>query len=299
MNTDAFIAARDFLFAHRTDHATAVREFRWPELSTVQLGARLLRRRWRSATSGRRCWIVGDDGRETEALVRGAVGALDRRSRITCARLGVRRGDRILLMLGNELALWEIDAGRDEARRGRHPGDHAARRPPTCAIASSAGGCGTWSPSGATRRSSTRSRRLHARSRRRRPAGLESLTMLRRRPMAFAPDGADARDRSAAALFHVRHDREAQARAPHPPELSGRTSVDDVLARPAAGRRPLEHQLAGMGEARVELLLRAVERRRTRIRPQLRAVPGARRSSTRSSAMALPRCARRPPCGAC
>ena len=29
----AFLAARDFLLAQRTDYATAVREFRWPELT--------------------------------------------------------------------------------------------------------------------------------------------------------------------------------------------------------------------------------------------------------------------------
>jgi acetyl-CoA synthetase len=28
---DGFKAARDFLLAHRTDHATACRDFRWPE----------------------------------------------------------------------------------------------------------------------------------------------------------------------------------------------------------------------------------------------------------------------------
>ena len=30
--TDGFKAARDFLLAHRTDYATAHREFRWPKL---------------------------------------------------------------------------------------------------------------------------------------------------------------------------------------------------------------------------------------------------------------------------
>ena len=31
MTADAFKAARDFLLAHRTDYATAYRDFRWPE----------------------------------------------------------------------------------------------------------------------------------------------------------------------------------------------------------------------------------------------------------------------------
>ena len=32
MAADAFKAARDFLLAHRTDYATAYRDFRWPDL---------------------------------------------------------------------------------------------------------------------------------------------------------------------------------------------------------------------------------------------------------------------------
>ena len=33
MAAEAFKAARDFLLAHRTDYATAYRDFRWPELT--------------------------------------------------------------------------------------------------------------------------------------------------------------------------------------------------------------------------------------------------------------------------
>jgi acetyl-CoA synthetase len=32
MKAAAFKAARDFLLAHRTDYATAYRDFRWPEM---------------------------------------------------------------------------------------------------------------------------------------------------------------------------------------------------------------------------------------------------------------------------
>lgn len=32
MSTTAFLEARDFLFRHRTDYATAYRDFRWPVL---------------------------------------------------------------------------------------------------------------------------------------------------------------------------------------------------------------------------------------------------------------------------
>ena len=67
-------------------------------------------------------------------------------------------------------------------------------------------------------------------------------------------------DRSHAALLHVRNDVETEARDAHASELSGRSPVDDVLDRAAAWRSSLEHQLARVGQTRVELLLRAMER---------------------------------------
>ena len=100
-------AARDFLLAHRDDYDTAYREFRWPALEDVQLGARLVRR-------GRR------RGRRPPGAVDRRAGRLARRRR-TFAELsarsnqvanwlreqGVARGDRIILMLGNQVELWE------------------------------------------------------------------------------------------------------------------------------------------------------------------------------------------------
>ncbi len=75
-----------------------------------------------------------------------------------------------------------------------------------------------------------------------------------------------------ASLLHLGHDGEAEARAAHARELSGRASVHDVLDRPARGRRALEHQLAGLGQARVEQRLRAVERGRDDLRLRLPAL---------------------------
>ncbi len=70
----------------------------------------------------------------------------------------------------------------------------------------------------------------------------------------------DQRRRSAAALFHLGHDSQAQARAPQPSQLSRRRPVDDVLAGAAARRRASQYLLARLGEARLEHVLRAVER---------------------------------------
>ncbi len=81
----------------------------------------------------------------------------------------------------------------------------------------------------------------------------------------------DQRRRSAAALFHLGHDGQAQAGAPQPSRLPRGRAVDHVLAGPAAGRRARQHLLAGLGQARLEHLLRAVECRRHRADGQ----PGA------------------------
>ena len=66
------------------------------------------------------------------------------------------------------------------------------------------------------------------------------------------------------------------------------------------GRRPLEHQLARLGQARLEQLLRAVERRGHRVRAE----PARRFDATRAArragrARGSPRSAPRPRCGAC
>ncbi|MCC6869773.1 MAG: AMP-binding protein [Burkholderiales bacterium] len=100
-----FIRARDFLLAQRTDWATAARDFRWPELTRFNWALDhfdvMAKDNDRPALL-----IVGEDGSEhrqtfRELAARSAQVANHLRS------LGVARGDRILLMLGNEPALWE------------------------------------------------------------------------------------------------------------------------------------------------------------------------------------------------
>ena len=101
----AFSAARDFLLAHRSDYQTAMRDFRWPELSQFN---------WAldhfdpmaHGNDAPALWIVGEDASEHRRSFR---QMSERSSQVAnhLRSLGVRRGDRILLMLGNELALWE------------------------------------------------------------------------------------------------------------------------------------------------------------------------------------------------
>ena len=104
--TEAFTRARDFLLAHRSDYATAYRDFRWPRLTRFNWALDYFdpMARGNQATA---LHIVGDDGSE----VKRSFAQLSQRSDQVAHWLraqGVQRGDRVLLMLGNELALWEL-----------------------------------------------------------------------------------------------------------------------------------------------------------------------------------------------
>ena len=103
---ESFRAARDMLLRLRDDQSAAVREFRWPELTDFNwaLDHFDAMARGNAATA---LWIVGDDGSEVK---RSFHEMSERSSQVAnfLHDLGVRRGDRVLLMLGNELALWEL-----------------------------------------------------------------------------------------------------------------------------------------------------------------------------------------------
>ena len=102
---ESFHAARDLLLRLRTDQAAAVDQFRWPVLNEFNwaLDHFDALARDNDATA---LWIVGDDGSELKRTFR----QLSQRSSQLANHLrglGVRRGDRVLMVLGNELALWE------------------------------------------------------------------------------------------------------------------------------------------------------------------------------------------------
>lgn len=100
-----FLAARDFLLAHRRDYETAVRDFRWPQLDEFNWALDY----FDAMATGNQApalWIVEEDGSEQ----RYSFAELAERSNRVANHLrerGVRRGERILLMLGNHIALWE------------------------------------------------------------------------------------------------------------------------------------------------------------------------------------------------
>lgn len=103
--SQAFLAARDFLLAHRTDYDTAYAGFEWPQLEHFNWALDYFDAMAANNTQPA-LWIVEEDGSECRVTF----DAMSRRSSKVAnwlKDLGVRRGERILLMLGNEVALWE------------------------------------------------------------------------------------------------------------------------------------------------------------------------------------------------
>jgi acetyl-CoA synthetase len=104
----AFYAAREFLVAHREDYDTAYRDFRWPEIDEFNWALDHFDAVAADPERGaaRALWIVEQDGSEAYWTFR----ELSERSNQVADWLratGVNRGDRIILMLGNQVELWE------------------------------------------------------------------------------------------------------------------------------------------------------------------------------------------------
>jgi acetyl-CoA synthetase len=95
--------ARDFLLTHREDYDTAYREFRHPALEDFNWALD-----WFDGLASERpaLWIVEPDGSEA----RRTYAELSARSNQVANWLreqGAARGDRIIVMLGNQVELWE------------------------------------------------------------------------------------------------------------------------------------------------------------------------------------------------
>jgi len=101
----SFLAARDFLIRHRQDYATAYREFRWPELDRFNWALDYFDPMARG-NDAPALWLV-DEGSGEIKLTFAQLSERSNRIANAFRNLGVRRGDRILLMLGNVAPLWE------------------------------------------------------------------------------------------------------------------------------------------------------------------------------------------------
>ena len=106
MGAESFKAARDLLIAHRADYAAAVAAFRWPTLGAFNWALD-----WfdgdlaRGATADQPALIITGDG--AARLTFRELSERSNRIANGLRAMGVKRGDRILLMLGNVVPLWE------------------------------------------------------------------------------------------------------------------------------------------------------------------------------------------------
>ncbi len=102
---DRFLAARDFLLAHPTDLDAACAGFAWPQLEQFNWAIDYFDAIARD-NDAPALHILEESGAEARLSYR----ELSRRSSQVAAfltGLGAARGDRVLLMLGNEVPLWE------------------------------------------------------------------------------------------------------------------------------------------------------------------------------------------------
>jgi acetyl-CoA synthetase len=103
--TARFREARDFLLEHREDYAEAYAQFGWPRLDAFNWALD-----WfdviAEGNDSPALWIVEQDGSEQKL----SFAEMSHRSGQVANWLraqGVRRGDRLVLMLGNQVELWE------------------------------------------------------------------------------------------------------------------------------------------------------------------------------------------------
>jgi acetyl-CoA synthetase len=99
----AYVEARDLLLRHRDDYARAYAEFRWPELDEFNWALDWFDTIASDATA---LWLVEEDGSEQKL----SFAELTARSNQVANHVrahGVARGDRMIVMLGNQVELWE------------------------------------------------------------------------------------------------------------------------------------------------------------------------------------------------
>lgn len=104
--TQTFLQARDFLQAHREQYDVAYRDFRWPVLKEFNWALDFFDVQARSNDT-LALWVVEEDGSERR-LTYAEMSARSNRVANFLRQQGVARGDRVLIMIPNQVELWDL-----------------------------------------------------------------------------------------------------------------------------------------------------------------------------------------------
>ena len=280
--TDEFRAARDFLLAHRTDYATAYAQFRWPRPERFNFAFDWFDRAGRRGTRPPRCGSSRRTDRRVVQLRRRCPSD-PTRSRAGCGPRA-STGMQVLVVLGNQVELWEITLAAMKLGAVIIPATTllADGRPPR--TGSTAARCGAVvARSDATEHSG-------------RPGGYLRIAV--GEPVAGWLRYADAFDslgRSSRTCRRRPTTRCCSTSPPAPPRCPSWSSTPNV-SYPIGhlstmywiGLQPGDVHLnissPGLGQARLVVCVRALDRRGDGLRLQLRALRRAGRCSTSCAA---------------
>ncbi len=104
-DADAFLAARDFLQENRADYRAAYDGFVWPSLTDFNWGFDYFDRV--ALGNDQLALHIVEESGETSKLTYAELSARSNQVANFLVRHGAKRGDRILVMLGNQIELWE------------------------------------------------------------------------------------------------------------------------------------------------------------------------------------------------
>jgi len=106
--TDEFRAARDRLLALREDYATAKAEFAWPRLEHFNFGLDWFDRIAAGPRGGENALVIVEEDGSRTARTWAELSASSSRVANWFRSRGIGRGERVILMLNNQVELWEI-----------------------------------------------------------------------------------------------------------------------------------------------------------------------------------------------
>ncbi len=105
-SVDSFLEARNFLLTHRGDYETAYQGFRWPQLDEFNWALDYFDP-YARGNDRPALWVVTEAGQETRRSF-AEMSARSNQVANLLRRLGVKRGDALIVMLPNTVPLWEV-----------------------------------------------------------------------------------------------------------------------------------------------------------------------------------------------